>query len=272
MQDQQVSVDERRRAGSAKVIADEIAPLPHDLAALRVEAADEGRPEADVHPSLFHGRGGRSVRIERVAVLRRGHHPHLRVVLDRARVLVNTDHRQLSAVFGGRCQPDAVSPDDRRRPGLARQRRLPNHVLLLAPLHGQLDRSRIPLVGRAAVTGPIILSPRRRQRHRNQQHPRHRDGARPAVASASGIKTGAHQEKLPHLERQPEATKNVRYFVAVRCERCYSGKEQTEKRADKEGRSVAILFQRRAGLGMRRKRSGSEADGLTPRRGARLVP
>ena len=65
VQDEQVLVDERRRAGPAEVIADEVGALPDHLARLGVEAAVVRGAEAHVDASLLDHRRRRRIGVER---------------------------------------------------------------------------------------------------------------------------------------------------------------------------------------------------------------
>jgi hypothetical protein len=50
--------------------------------------------------------------------------------------LVDTENRQLGALGIGICDPDPVSPDYGRRPGLAFQWRFPSYISVFSPSCG----------------------------------------------------------------------------------------------------------------------------------------
>ena len=156
VQDQQILVNKRRRAGTSKVIADEIGALPEHLARLGVQTGVVRRAEAHVDAAFLDHRRRRRIGVEGVAILRLRHVVQRLVEKDLARILVDAKDGQFRAILGSVAEPDAIAPDHRRRPCLARNRRLPHHVLLFAPPQRQVRRVAVSLVGRAAIARPML--------------------------------------------------------------------------------------------------------------------
>ena len=69
---------------------------------------------------------------------------------------IHTDGEELRAVVLGRGHPDLIAPDDRRRPALVMDGRLPDDVLRLAPRQRQTDGVGMAVVVGAAEQGPVV--------------------------------------------------------------------------------------------------------------------
>ena len=69
---------------------------------------------------------------------------------------VDRDRAELAAVLRGGGHPDLPAPDNRRRPGLALERRLPLDVLRLAPRERQSGGIRGSLARGSAELGPVV--------------------------------------------------------------------------------------------------------------------
>ena len=152
--DQQVAVDDGRRAGTAEVVAGKILAGPENLSRFGVEAGGAGAAVMQVEPIAFDRRSARRVAVERVAELRRGDLEHGDVVHDPPVVTSHGHRGQPRAILRGIREPDEVVPDDRRRPGLAGNRCLPGDPAGLAPLDREVVLLRDAVPGAAAKLGP----------------------------------------------------------------------------------------------------------------------
>ena len=154
--------------------AGQIGPLPDRFPGGRVQT---GRPvAAKIHidpPRLDHRRG-RGVTVHAVAQRLRlvgmkqfPIEPHL------AALGIQAEDEEIVSVLGGRGQPDLAAHHHRRGPAAIRDRRLPLHILRLAPVERQSGRLRIlgrrgmTVAERPAKLRPILSS--RKGREQQQQ-------------------------------------------------------------------------------------------------------
>ena len=164
-----------------------------------------------------------------MTVLRRGHHPH--------RVLCRTSPEFLSTQITDNCvpssgadgQPDTIAPDHRRGPGFARQAASSRPRSPVRSTGQAAPRTRISLVGRAAIAGPVFLRRAADNDIAVNQIPDSRTVRSPLQHPPAASQLVLIRKNSPHLERQPEATKNARYFVAVRCEEMLLGESGDRK-------------------------------------------
>src|SRR4051812_20416572 len=122
------------------MVADEIGALPELLARLRVHTSGARRTERHIDAAFLNRRGGGRVAVELVAKLRRGDAEEDVVAQDLPRFFVYAHDTEFGAFFIGRRDPDLRAPDDRRRPRLPVNWRLPLHLLAVAELYRQAFR------------------------------------------------------------------------------------------------------------------------------------
>src|SRR5262249_47686986 len=149
-----------RAAGTAKVLAGQIAPLPEDLAAGRAETSGAVAAKVHIDAVLLDGGSARRISVERVA--QRIHLlvlPELQVVGDFARVFIDADGIVDRAVFGRGGDPNLVTPDDRAAPAFVMQRSFPLDVLSLAPFRRQSRGIRRAVAVGSAKLRPVVGTP-----------------------------------------------------------------------------------------------------------------
>src|SRR5712691_10677965 len=146
------------------MVALNVAPFPQNLKRLRVDASRARRPESDVDSSLFDHRRRRSMRVERMYVLRLSDVEQFPIPDHLPGVTVNAQHKQFPSVRARGSQPDLLSIDHGRRPTTAVYRGLPEDIPGLAPMQGQTARIRMPSAVRPAKLRPILGSAHRRTR------------------------------------------------------------------------------------------------------------
>ena len=173
-QDQEVLIEERRRAGGPVMVADEIGPLPDHVARRRVETGDVRRPETHVDTAFFDDRRRGRIGIEGDAILGLGHVTESLLDQDFPAILIDREDGQFRPVFGGRREPDAVAPNHRRGPCLAGNGGLPDHILRLAPVQRQIRSVAMPLIRRPAIARPILSAHCRARDQEHQEHNPHR--------------------------------------------------------------------------------------------------
>ena len=153
---------------------------PNDLAGAGIYAGGSVGPEVAVEPTVFNDRGGGSVAVEFVDPLGFIFHEHFEVVQQFAGLLVNANgvqphfaehiHRHAAGIFlqtllglglggwgfEGAGEPDLIALDYGRRPALARDRRAPLDVAILAPTRGEIG-VRMAVAAGATPLFPIGL-------------------------------------------------------------------------------------------------------------------
>ncbi len=138
------------------MIAGQVSTRPEDLPRTAVEGRRPVAAEVDVDASLLDDGSGRRVAVVHPRVGRRRHVEELGVEENAPVVAAEGHDEKLLAVRGGGGQPDLSSENHRRRPTAPVDRRLPGHVLGLAPLARQAHGFGVPGPGGTAELRPLV--------------------------------------------------------------------------------------------------------------------
>src|SRR5262249_7935565 len=152
--DQQVAVEDRRGAGTAPVVAGQVAARPEDLARVGGEARGAVAAEVHVDAPVLDDRRRRGVAVVAAGVLRPRDVEGLDVEDDPAVLAIEGDGEELLALGRGRGEPHLLAEDHGGRPAAAVDARLPGDVAGLAPLARKTDG-----IGVAGAGGPPELRP-----------------------------------------------------------------------------------------------------------------
>ena len=132
-------VDDRGRAGTAKVVAFQVTTFPNFATGFGVEAGRAVSTEMNVNPALFNGGSRRTIAVCGMGELRLINFKQLQILQDLAGIQVDTEGGQGEWLIelwflGGRIlhlgcigHPDLFSPDDWGGPGPTRNRGLPDN-------------------------------------------------------------------------------------------------------------------------------------------------
>ena len=174
--DQQIAVENRRRAGTAIMIAHEIAPFPKHFARFRVQTSRSWRAERHINAARFYDRRRRGVTVELMTELRLLDLEDPLVPQNPAGAAIHAKNEQAAPVFGRRREPDLVAQNDGRRPCLAVDRRLPLHVFRFTPGQRQIAGVGPAVAVRPAELRPVLARPRRDRQQgcvHEKKHSRH---------------------------------------------------------------------------------------------------
>ena len=148
--DEQVAEQERRRAGAAKVVALDIAPLPQHPARFGVDRGRARRTERHVHASRLDDGRRRRIRIERMRRLRLIDVKELQIVENPAGGAIERHRKQIFAVRGRRRRARSGRPGQlvttslyrEQRPSTERARLRPMSAASFVPLRCRFHRVR----------------------------------------------------------------------------------------------------------------------------------
>src|SRR5262249_44542517 len=109
--DEQIAVENRRRACPAEMIADEVPSGPKHFPCPRVQTSRARGAEGDVHPALFNDGCWRGVSIELVSELRLFNGKEHQIVPHFSSIAPETDRVQTRPILGSSRHPYLVTPD-----------------------------------------------------------------------------------------------------------------------------------------------------------------